>query len=73
MRYRKAVPDGRSSSWEGSGTNSGKIAGRDSEELCALQGEEEDRNTRSGRQSGSTAWKIIKPRLLILCQPPLYS
>jgi len=61
MRCRKAVPDGRSSSWEGFGTNSRKIAGRDSEELCTLQGEEEERNTRSGRHSGSTAWKIIKP------------
>lgn len=67
MRYKKAVPDGRSSSWEGSGTDSGKIAGRDSEELGALQREEGERNTRSGKQSGSAAWKILKPRLMILC------
>lgn len=72
MRSGKAVPDGRSSSWEVSGTNSGKIAGKDSEEPGTLQGEERrgeegERSTRSGRQSGSTAWKIIEARLLILC------
>lgn len=66
MRYKKAVPDGRSSSWEGSGTNSGKIVGRDSEEPGALQRERGERSTRSGKQSGSTAWKIVKPRLRIL-------
>lgn len=67
MIYKKAVPDGRSSSWEGSGTNSGKIEGRDSEEPGALQREERERNTRSGKQSGLAAWKIIKPRLMVLC------
>jgi len=55
------------------GTNSGKIASRDSGEPGALQGEERERSTRSGRQSGSTAWKIRKPRLPILCDQTLCS
>lgn len=55
MRYKKADPDGRSSSGEGSGTNCGKIEGRDSEEPGALQREEGERNTRSGKQSDSAA------------------
>lgn len=46
MRSGKAVPDGRSSSWEVSGTNSGKIAGKDSEEPGTLQGKER----RGGRE-----------------------
>lgn len=58
MRYGKAVPDGRSSSWEGSGTNSGKTAGRESEEPGALQEEEGEGNARSGRQAGSTDGKF---------------
>lgn len=73
VRYGKAVPDGRSSSWEGSGTSSGKTAGRDGEEPGALQEEEGGRNTRSGRQSGSSAQKIVKPRLRILCHRTLCS
>lgn len=73
MRSGQAVPDGRSSSWEGFGTDSGRIVGREGEEPGALQEKQGDRNTRSGRQSGSTAWKIIKPSLLMLCHLTLCS